>query len=415
MTAASPTASGPPSARWSFTRPTEVTRILPLFILVVLCFDIPLLVALGWSVRDPKGPDPTLQHYIDFTTSSLYLPVIWRTVELAAIVTFVCAVLGYPLALWITRLSAGRQIVAIGLVIIPFWISILVRTYAWIVILGNAGVVNRTLKELGLIEKSIPFLYNELGVAIGMVNVLTDVTKQRELDEMKNQFVSNVTHELRTPIVAMQKSLEILSSSSAGPLNEAQTNFLHIVSRNLTHLSTLVEDVLDVSRIDSGNVKIRMGTHDLLQTIQDACNALDMWAKSKEIEIVQKTEKIPQVQLDRDKITQVLNNLLSNAIKFTPKGGKITVTCEKADSGTVSVEVRDTGIGIAKENIPKLFRRFAQFGNQQGISGTGLGLCISKEIVERHGGNIRADSEEKKGSTFTFVLPLKQQPVIGGN
>jgi putative spermidine/putrescine transport system permease protein len=151
---------------------TELSRILPLFLLVFLFFDVPLLTALGWSFRDAETAAPTLQHYVEFATSRLYLPVVFRTFLMAAAVTAVCALLGYPLALWMSRQSGGRQLTAIGLVIITFWISILVRTYAWIVILGNGGIVNRALRDLGLTERPISFIYNEFGVGVGMINLL---------------------------------------------------------------------------------------------------------------------------------------------------------------------------------------------------------------------------------------------------
>jgi putative spermidine/putrescine transport system permease protein len=153
-------------------RQGDFARVLPLLLLFLLFFDIPLALTLGWSLRDPQGGGATLGNYLQFAESPLYLPVVWRTFGMAAVVTVACALLGYPLALWMSRLAAGRQLVAIGLVVVPFWISILVRTYAWIVVLGNGGLVNRALKELGLATAPVSFLYNELGVAIGMINVL---------------------------------------------------------------------------------------------------------------------------------------------------------------------------------------------------------------------------------------------------
>jgi putative spermidine/putrescine transport system permease protein len=153
-------------------RQTELARAVPLLIFFLLFFDIPLMLTLGWSFREQRGGGATLAHYAEVFTSPLYLPVIWRTFQVAGIVTIVCALLGYPLALWMSRLQPARQVVAIGFVMVPFWISILVRTYAWIVVLGNAGLVNRTLQNLGLTDKPVAFLYNEFGVAVGMVNVL---------------------------------------------------------------------------------------------------------------------------------------------------------------------------------------------------------------------------------------------------
>ncbi|MCG3175591.1 MAG: Adaptive-response sensory-kinase SasA [Candidatus Omnitrophica bacterium] len=267
-----------------------------------------------------------------------------------------------------------------------------------------------------ILRQSSAVIQNENGQTIGMVNILTDVTKQRELDEMKNKFVSNVTHELRTPIVAMQKAIAILLNQSAGTLSETQMGFLTIISRNLSHLSRLVEDVLDVAKIDSGNMKFNVSLNRLDKVIEDVCETFDTWANSKDIRILREFDRsIPELVFDRDKVRQVLINLIGNAIKFTPAGGFITVRASwSEDRQSVRVSVADSGIGISKENMAHLFGRFEQFGDHQGISGTGLGLNIARELVERHGGRIWAESEEKKGSTFMFTLPIKSPLTQGG-
>lgn len=280
---------------------------------------------------------------------------------------------------------------------------------------GDEKVVEFKSKDENIkkiIRQSTAVIQNEDGQTVGMVNILTDVTKQRELDEIKNKFVSNVTHELRTPIVAMQKAISILTSPSAGQLNDTQTNFVTIVSRNLGHLSRLVEDLLDIAKIESGKLQMRFASARLEKVINEACDSLDTWAKSKNIQIERDLERsFPEMSFDSDKITQVLNNLVGNAIKFTPSGGKIfvKVSWQDVSGGRARVSVRDTGVGIAAEDLKKLFGRFEQFGDQQGISGTGLGLSIAKEIVERHGGEISVESELQKGSTFTFTLPSRQR------
>lgn len=162
-----------PTARLGRFRQTDFARILPLLLLFLLFFDVPLVLTLGWSLRDPEGGGGlTIGNYVEFAQSPLYLPVVWRTFAMAGVVTAASAVLGYPLALWMSRLTAARQVVAIGFVVVPFWISILVRTYAWIVILGNGGLLNRWLKDLELTTAPVSFIYNEFGVAVGMVNVL---------------------------------------------------------------------------------------------------------------------------------------------------------------------------------------------------------------------------------------------------
>lgn len=142
---------------------------LPLFVFLLIAFDVPIALMLGWSVRDPF---PTLRHYAYLAETPVYLLVVGNTMRVGLITMLICIAIGYPLAYWIHGLSSGARIAALSLVVLPFWISILIRTYAWIVILGNAGLVNRTLMELGVIGLPISLLYNEFGVTVGTVNVL---------------------------------------------------------------------------------------------------------------------------------------------------------------------------------------------------------------------------------------------------
>ncbi|MBR0660624.1 ABC transporter permease [Neoroseomonas oryzicola] len=149
--------------------PAEFGYVLPLLLLMLAVFILPIALMLARSVTQPEW---TIEHYQNLIETSVYLRVLGRTLRIAVITTIVCAVLGYPLAYWMRGLSPQRQVVATALVVLPFWISILVRTYAWIVVLGNAGVVNRILLDLGLVGAPVAFLYNELGVIIGTTNVL---------------------------------------------------------------------------------------------------------------------------------------------------------------------------------------------------------------------------------------------------
>lgn len=160
-----------PARRRRRVRWDLMALIAPLLLLVVAIFDVPLLNTLYWSVVDDAG-GLTSEHFREFAESSAYMRIIWRTLIMALEVTAITAIAGYALAYWITKLGPRARMVMLGLVVMTFWVSILVRTYAWIVILGNAGLVNRTLMDLGLISKPFQFLYNELGILIGMVNVL---------------------------------------------------------------------------------------------------------------------------------------------------------------------------------------------------------------------------------------------------
>jgi putative spermidine/putrescine transport system permease protein len=146
--------------------------LAPLLLLVLVAFDVPILTSVLWSFSDPTTGALTLSNYADFLASGSYARIIWRTVVVASEVTLVTALLGYVLAYWISRLHPREQMVALGLVVMTFWVSILVRTYAWIVVLGNGGILNRWLQAWGLTARPVEFLYNEAGVAFGMTNVL---------------------------------------------------------------------------------------------------------------------------------------------------------------------------------------------------------------------------------------------------
>jgi PAS domain S-box-containing protein len=260
-----------------------------------------------------------------------------------------------------------------------------------------------------IIRSSSALVENENGQTVGMVSVLTDITKQKELDRLKSQFVSTVSHELRTPIVATQKALAVMMDKAAGPLTEDQARFLDIANRNLGRLSSLINDILDFSKLEAGKMKIELVETSIGKVVDEACEGLVSWANSKDIRLIKNIQdNIPQVKADPNRIIQILNNLIGNALKFTPKGGSVTVEVISSD-GSVRVSVQDTGTGIPKADLNRVFEKFLQLGErrQSDVSGTGLGLSIAKEIVELHGGKIWAESEQGQGAKFIFTLPKK--------
>jgi signal transduction histidine kinase len=228
---------------------------------------------------------------------------------------------------------------------------------------------------------------------------------------MKSSFVSSVSHELRTPLVAIDKSLSLILSKATGPISENQEQFLNIAERNLKRLTRLIDDLLDLSKLEAGKMEIKPVPTLIEKVVNDAADSLDNWAKTKSIKIEKKIqEALPEINIDSDRVIQVLTNLIGNAIKFTPNGGTITVkVILRKENGTIEVSVTDTGIGIAKENFNKIFDRFYQVGERVStdISGTGIGLVVVKELVELHGGKIWVESEKGQGATFTFTLPLQ--------
>lgn len=261
-----------------------------------------------------------------------------------------------------------------------------------------------------IVRSSNAVIQDQSGQTVGMVSVLSDITKQRELDRLKADFVSSVTHELRTPLVAMQHSLQVTLDESTGQLSKDQRNFLSIAQRNLERLSSMINNLLDLSKLENRKVELKLERVQLESLIQNTCLSLDAWAKSKSVQLHQRVgQPPPEAVIDSDQITQVLYNLISNAVKFTPAGGSVTVSAKRlADGKAVEVAVTDTGIGIAREDIPKLFKKFQQVGDPRGGTGhgTGLGLAISKGIVELHGGSILVESSKGQGSRFVFTLPV---------
>lgn len=248
---------------------------------------------------------------------------------------------------------------------------------------------------------------DENGNTVGMVAVLSDVTKQRELDEMKSDFVSKVSHELRTPIVAMRHSLSILIDQIAGPLSEEQQKFLDISQRNLDRLSHLINDLLDLSKLEAKKMELRLSEAPIAPVIRSVVDTMGPWAQSKGITLaVHLPDGLPDTVMDAGRLTQVITNLIGNAIKFTPSQGKVTVEAKPSGGAFVEVSISDTGVGIAPEDIPKLFNKFQQVGERSSsdISGTGLGLAISKEIIDLHRGRIWAESQSQ-GARFVFTVP----------
>lgn len=261
-----------------------------------------------------------------------------------------------------------------------------------------------------VLRASTAVIENEYGKTVGMVSVLSDITKQKELDRMKSDFVSKVSHELRTPIVTTQNSISLLLNRATGSLTQEQEKFLTIAQRNLKRLGLLIDDLLDLSKIDASKMKMEFMPHSIEKLIDEVCDTLVAWAKAKAVKIEKRIQKnIPEVNLDFNRMVQVLNNIIGNAIKFTFKDG--TVTVEAMLDGAqknVLISVTDTGVGIAEKDLNKIFDKFQQVGERAltDISGTGLGLSIAKEIVGLHGGKIWAESEKGQWAKFTFSMPI---------
>jgi len=265
----------------------------------------------------------------------------------------------------------------------------------------------RPLRDLSV---GITPVFDEGGAILWYVAVFHDITRLKELDRMKSEFISMVSHELRTPLASIMGYTEMLLTEEPGPLTPTQKEFLEISYQSSERLLHIVEELLDVSRIETGRIKLKLERLRMEELVADIVEAMRPAAESKGLSLsLEVRGPIPPLEGDRARLEQVMNNLLSNAIKFTPEGGEVWVRLAGRDDH-IEVAVADTGIGIASEEMPRLFGKFfrASSAVERKIGGTGLGLFITKSIVELHGGRIWAESELGKGSTFRFTLPLKR-------
>jgi two-component system sensor histidine kinase GlrK len=231
--------------------------------------------------------------------------------------------------------------------------------------------------------------------------------KLNDLEKMKADFYASMSHELRTPLTCIKEGTGLLLEGVAGTTTEKQRKLLTIVAEESNRLISLVTSLLDLSKMEVGMMTYTMEKSAVAPLINKAVVEITPLIEAKEIKM--ETEvgaELPPVKIDRERILQVLRNLLGNAVKFTPKAGTVKVTVKNVNGG-VEVSVWDTGPGIAAENLDKIFDKFQQ-GNYNGGSstnGTGLGLAIAKQIITSHGGQIWAENQPERGSTFFFVLP----------
>ncbi|HEY0376339.1 MAG TPA: sensor histidine kinase [Pyrinomonadaceae bacterium] len=231
--------------------------------------------------------------------------------------------------------------------------------------------------------------------------------KLRELSEMKEEFLALTTHDLRSPLTVISGVISFFTSGRLGELSPEQKNMVAMMERNTQNLIELVNDLLDASKLESGTMRLEMASINVRGVVDEVRQSMEPLAKEKEIELVEALpEDLPPVEADRAKLRRVLLNLLSNALKFTQKGGSVEVRAAR-EGDRVRVAVSDTGVGIAPDDVARLFDKYEQARSRatRGEKGTGLGLYITKQLVELHGSEIKVESEVGRGSTFSFTLP----------
>lgn len=252
-----------------------------------------------------------------------------------------------------------------------------------------------------------PIILNE--EFLGSVIIMHDITRQAELEKMKTEFVANVSHELRTPITSIKSYVDTLCNHGEKLDPDIYKEFLQIIDNEADRLMSLVNDVLELSRIEEGDIEAEVHALSLRQAAEAALRSVNLMAKDKQIALsLKSSEPLPLVQMNEESIERVIINLLTNAIKYTPQGGKIEVKIQEfKDTNEVGLLVTDNGIGIPEESLPQIFDRFYRVERKvHTIKGTGLGLTIAKKIVEGHHGRMEVKSVLGQGSTFGFYLPI---------
>jgi PAS domain S-box-containing protein len=252
--------------------------------------------------------------------------------------------------------------------------------------------------------------YDATGELRGFVKIGMDVTERAAAEQLKDEFVALISHELRTPLSSIIGYLEVLQDDTAGPLTPRQRQFLDVVDRNARRQLRLVSDLLFLSQVDAGRVRLHLDNVDVAELAKAAIEAAQPRAKAGGVTLQLEAEDTTTLRGDPDRLGQVMDNLLTNAIKFTPPGGMVEVRVT-GNTDTVAVEVSDTGIGIPAAEQRQLFTRFfrASTASSRAIPGIGLGLTIVKAIVDAHRGSVSVTSVEGNGTAFRIYLPRSVQ------
>jgi two-component system phosphate regulon sensor histidine kinase PhoR len=262
----------------------------------------------------------------------------------------------------------------------------------------ESGTSKRYLRAI-----AIPIAHGELS---GVLLLFQDLTELRNLQTTRRELIGNISHEFRTPLAGIKAMVETLRDVAVDD-KEAARDFLARIDDEIERLTQIVAELTELSRIEAGKAELMLEPVNLNLLVEEVITQLSPQVERQQLTVDKKLAiRLPSVKADKARIRQTIVNLVHNAIKFTGPGGRITVAT-MVRGGSVTVDISDTGIGIAKSDLPHVFERFYKGDRARSGGGTGMGLAIAKHVVEAHGGNIRVQSEEGKGSTFSFSLPLK--------
>jgi signal transduction histidine kinase len=244
---------------------------------------------------------------------------------------------------------------------------------------------------------------------LGNIIELFDVSQDRREKRNREEFVAKMTHDLKSPLMVMQGYVQAIRLGMLGDVEPRLASTLMDMERSGKNLHAMIEDLLDVYRLEMGLVQVLRKECDIRSFLEGCCRDRQMEADENDITLTLRVSReLPSVELDVKQLSRVFANLIGNAIKFTPRGGKVTVTA-LIRNDNIRVDVRDTGIGICDSDLPHIFKKYFRSAKAAGFKGSGLGLALSREIVDAHGGTIDVKSAEGKGSRFTVILPVRER------
>jgi two-component system, OmpR family, phosphate regulon sensor histidine kinase PhoR len=276
-----------------------------------------------------------------------------------------------------------------------------------------ADELGEVLGARTVLARAIP-VHDEGGVYVAVL--LHDQTRLRQLETVRRDFVANVSHELRTPVTAIHLLVETLQNGALGEPGEA-AQFVERIGSEVTHLRQMVDELLELSLMEAGERPLRLGPIPLTGLVH-AADRLRPLAEERDVDLrFDVAADVPAIVGDSARLEMVVRNLVHNAIKFTPRGGCVTVSARASGASEVAIEVRDTGVGIAHDALPRVFERFykADRSRLRDGDGAGLGLAIARHTVEAHGGRITVDSEVGRGTTFRVLMPAANPSGNGDN
>jgi two-component system phosphate regulon sensor histidine kinase PhoR len=274
---------------------------------------------------------------------------------------------------------------------------------------GNGPVRCELALDDSQIELHVVATKNEAGQITGALVLFHDITELKKMDQVRRDFVANVSHELRTPLSILRGYIETLLDSPKTPREEL-SRILRVMDRHSKRLESLVEDLLTLARLESGNLDLQLGTVDLANFFREMIRDWEKKLTSKHLNmIVDVPPELSPIRVDGTRLQEALYNLLDNAVKYSRDDGQIRLSARQRD-GEIELTVSDDGIGIGKEDLPRIFERFYRADKARSpdkVRGTGLGLAIVKHIAQLHGGRVEADSELGKGTTIRVLIPMR--------